>query len=715
MKVGARAFIFLFVLGSLGKAFGATTVAPTKAEVEAMYAAAAQELEAGDYAATLEKLDALDARQPDVAAAKNLRGVALMRMGEYGRAEKALQKARELDPDFWEARFNLAEVPFLAKNWAEARDRFVALAKEPNERAQGATAELIQFKILLTFLEQNKEREAQAIADRLKGSSVSPAFYYAQAAMAFHTQDETGAKVNLRAAEKAFSPQLNKLFVQSFYEVGWLENPAGGTPVTLEVTSPADRIATAQAALGKAKRAFRAGDFERAAELLDEVEAAMPNQAITYNLRGEILLAQGKEAEAESAFRNALVADPQSVEARQNLARIPFRKQDYETARKQLEELLGAISGDKPGGQREQLIRYQIYLTLLREGREGAAQKALEEFKMMDQTPALYYAQAAWAFQHGNPKQAGNWVANAANLFSADQNRAFAASLADLGWLPAGPAGSPGPVALTSGSPSPTASAALTKTRPAPKEVTLTTPSPTPKEAALTTPSATPKEVALTTPTATPKQVALTTPTATPKQIALTTPAPTPKTARLTTPAPVTEPQTSATPIAAATAAPSPTAAPAETPTPAPAIAKIEAATSTPPPEPEESATPRRVASRAEEKSTEEEEQSETKANSRRTARARSKTSKRKQRPKSTPIKVRRAIPVSPIPPPGLAQPGAVTPQPHENLGDKVRNLVLYPFQHREEDNTGPGQVQAVPPPPPSPSPSASPARGPRN
>ena len=95
-----------------------------------MYAAAAQEVNAGNYGEALKKLDAIDARQPDVAAAKNLRGVALMRIGEYGPAEKALQKARELDPNLWEARFNLAEVPFLRRSWAEARDRFQALVEQ---------------------------------------------------------------------------------------------------------------------------------------------------------------------------------------------------------------------------------------------------------------------------------------------------------------------------------------------------------------------------------------------------------------------------------------------------------------------------------------------------------------------------------------------------------------------------------------------------------
>ena len=54
---------------------------------------------------------------------------------------------------------------------------------------------------------------------------------------------------------------------------------------------------------------------------------------------------------------------------------------------------------------------------------------------MMDGSPALYYAQAAWAFQHGNPKQGNNWVANASNLYSAELNRAYAAPFSDLGWV----------------------------------------------------------------------------------------------------------------------------------------------------------------------------------------------------------------------------------------------------------------------------------------
>jgi Flp pilus assembly protein TadD len=400
-----------------------------------MYSRAAHELDAGNYGDTLKLLDELDQRQPDVAAAQNLRGVALMRLGEFGPAEKALQKARELDPDLWEARFNLAEVPFLAQNWREARDRFTALADSFPSHVEDATGELIQFKILLTYLLEDKQTKANAIAARLKASSVSLAYYYAEAAFALQQKDETGARVNFRAAEKAYSERLNRLFLESFYEIGWLPKPDEEHPATLEVISEAARVTSAQSDFEKAERAFDRGELERALELLQAVDAIAPNQAVSYNLRGEILLEKGKLGEAETSFKNALKADPQFQEARLNLARIAFKKGDYPKARKELESLLGATSGKRKERLREQLIRYQIFLTLLREGRESAAQKAMEEFKMTDESPALYYAQAAWAYEHGNFAQGSDWIANANNLFSSELNRDFAKPFADLGWL----------------------------------------------------------------------------------------------------------------------------------------------------------------------------------------------------------------------------------------------------------------------------------------
>jgi tetratricopeptide (TPR) repeat protein len=115
MKIRKFATICLLVLSS----FAANSVAPSKTELESMYDKAFREFDAGNYAQALKDLDSIDARQPDLAESQNLRGVIHMRQKEYDKAEVALRKALSADPKFWNARFNLAEVPFLQKNWAE--------------------------------------------------------------------------------------------------------------------------------------------------------------------------------------------------------------------------------------------------------------------------------------------------------------------------------------------------------------------------------------------------------------------------------------------------------------------------------------------------------------------------------------------------------------------------------------------------------------------
>src|SRR5437763_1473604 len=153
MKLPRLAAISLLVLTS----FAATNVTPSKTELETMYDKAFREFDANRYEAALKALDAIDARQPDLAESQNLRGVVLMRKGDYDKAEKALHKALEIEPKFWNAQFNLSEIPFLKKDWPEARNRFEALIAGNSEEMKGETSLLIQYKIFLTFVLQGKE------------------------------------------------------------------------------------------------------------------------------------------------------------------------------------------------------------------------------------------------------------------------------------------------------------------------------------------------------------------------------------------------------------------------------------------------------------------------------------------------------------------------------------------------------------------------------
>ncbi len=458
MKFPRIAAVALLVISS----FAATGVAPTKTELETMYDKAFREFDANHYDAALKALDAIDARQPDLAESLNLRGVVLMRKGDYDKAEAALRKALDIEPKFWNAQFNLAEIPFLKKDWTEARNRFEALVAGNSEEMKGETSLLIQYKILLTFVLEGKENMVDWIVNKFEGEKDSPALYYSNAAIALQHKNQKEAKEWMDAADKHFPGPLNKLFAESFYEIGWLEKPAGDTRAAIEITSTAERAARmkkdAQANFERAERAFQQRDFPAALNFLDLADEGAPDRAESLNLRGEIFLENGKYDEAEDAFLRATKADPKFREAQYNLAQIPFKKKDYAKSRERLE----ALFAQTPGGEKNQaaqLIKYKIFMTLLLEGKDAQAQQMMDQFKFTGDTPALYYAQAAWAFKHEDKDQGDDWVKSARKIYSPALNIVFADEFYDLGWLQrataAGPTSSLAQAGATPAGPAP--------------------------------------------------------------------------------------------------------------------------------------------------------------------------------------------------------------------------------------------------------------------
>ena len=434
MKIHKFAAIAVLVLGC----FAADNVAPTKAELEAMYDKAFRAFDAGNFPEALKELDAIDARQPDVAESQNLRGVILMRQGIYDKGEAALHEALRIDPKFWNARFNLAEIPFLKKDWGEARNRFQELLSSNASELQGEATQLIQYKILLTYLLEGKENMVDSILAKFELSPDTPAVHYSNAAIALQRKDTKEAKNWMAAAEKNFSPQLNKLFAESLYEVGWLEKQAGQGRAALELTTASERAAKmkefAQSRFEEAQQAVQQHDFAAARKFIDEANGAEPNQPRILNLRGEILMEQKEFAQAEGEFKKALKADSKYREAQYNLAQLPFKQKEYAKARDRFEALFSRTpGGDK--NQAAQLIKFKIYMTLLLEGKESRAQRMMEQFQFTGDTPSLYYAQAAWEFKHNNPTKATDWIASAKKIYSPALNEVFADAFYDLGWL----------------------------------------------------------------------------------------------------------------------------------------------------------------------------------------------------------------------------------------------------------------------------------------
>ena len=447
MKILKWGAVCAVVLGSVA----ANDVAPTNAELEAMYDKAFRAFDSANYVQALKELDGIDARKPDLVESQNLRGVIYMRQGIYDKAEAALSEAERLNPKFWNARFNLAEIPFLKKDWVEARKRFQELLTSNASELQGDATQLIQYKILLTYLLEGNDTMVDSILAKFELSPGTPAVHYANAAIALQHQNIPESKNWIAAAEKNFSPQLNKLFAESLFEVGWLQKQSGQQRASLQLLTPEERAAQTKTMLRsqfeQAQQAYEQRDFATAASLAEQADAGEPNQAPILNLRGEILLEEQKFDDAESFFKKALKVDPKFREAQFNLADVPFRKKEYAKARDRFEALFKQIPGGEKN-QAAQLIRFKIYMTHLLEGKDSRAQKMMEQFQFSGDTPALYYAQAAWEFQHGNADKANDWITSARKIYPLAANAAYGSGFYDLGWLKsAAIASSPSPSA----------------------------------------------------------------------------------------------------------------------------------------------------------------------------------------------------------------------------------------------------------------------------
>src|SRR5437667_5350253 len=418
--------------------FAADNVAPTRAELEEMYNAAYKAFDAKKFSEALKQLDAIDARQPDLAASRNLRGVILMRQGNYDQAETTFQEAAKIDPKFWNARFNLSQIPFLKKDWGEARERLDELLSSGESDLAKEASQLIQYKILLTYLMEGKGNMVDSILAKLELSPDTPAVDDVEAAVELQQKNEAEAKDWIRAAEKNYPPQLNKLFAESLYEIGWMEKPAGERRASLPLMTAAERTektkAFARSKFEQSQQAFRQRDFATALKLVDEADKADPNQPATLNLRGEILMQQGQFNDAEAAFKKAAKLDPKLRDAQYNLAQIPFKEKDYAKAQDRFETLYKRI----PGGDKNQaaeLIKFKIYMTLLMDGKESSAHSMMEECQFTGDTPARYYAQAAWEYKHNNAQKAEDWTNSANKIYSPALNGVFADAFYDVGWL----------------------------------------------------------------------------------------------------------------------------------------------------------------------------------------------------------------------------------------------------------------------------------------
>ncbi len=182
--------------------------------------------------------------------------------------------------------------------------------------------------------------------------------------------------------------------------------------------------------LETAKSNFNQGNFDAALALLDQIDKAKGAGFESLDLRGVIYLEQGKLDEAKKAFRAATNADAQRFPPRLHFADVLLREKQFSDARDIYFDLM-----EKTNIQTEnEKLRYAMLLTYLFEHNEARAQTAMERITFPTESPAYYYAQAAWEFAHGRRSEGEKWVEAAGRMFDSKAVAWFARPVYDFGW-----------------------------------------------------------------------------------------------------------------------------------------------------------------------------------------------------------------------------------------------------------------------------------------
>jgi Flp pilus assembly protein TadD len=143
----------------------------------------------------------------------NLRGAILTSQKRYDEAIEQFNQALALDPKFYLAKFNLAEVKMLEGKYAEATQEYEALKEVDPE------SELVDFKLVLCAVLSGEQSKASGIADLMKFPGKTPAYYYARAAIALRQGGKEAAQKYYDNVKKYYSEEQCRYFVQALKEI----------------------------------------------------------------------------------------------------------------------------------------------------------------------------------------------------------------------------------------------------------------------------------------------------------------------------------------------------------------------------------------------------------------------------------------------------------------------------------------------------------------
>ncbi len=181
--------------------------------------------------------------------------------------------------------------------------------------------------------------------------------------------------------------------------------------------------------LAGAGAAFANHDYVLALEKLDVADQIQANVPDTWGMRGAIYAEEHAFEKAEDAFEKQQALLPGDFWPKYNLAQLLLMQKRYVPAGDAFAKLL-LYRGH------EELVQFKAVYAYLMGGKPDMAKPVLDGMKTPSDTPAYYFAQAAWAFAHNDKKEGDYWTRTSLRVFGLVRSVSFYDALVQAGWLP---------------------------------------------------------------------------------------------------------------------------------------------------------------------------------------------------------------------------------------------------------------------------------------
>jgi tetratricopeptide (TPR) repeat protein len=182
-------------------------------------------------------------------------------------------------------------------------------------------------------------------------------------------------------------------------------------------------------ALGKAANAYASGDLPEALNDLNDADAVHADIPDTWNMRGAIYAEMHEYDKAEDAFQRAAKLNPGDFWPQYNIAQLMLMQKKYGQAAQ-------AFASLEVYKGHEELVQFKIIIADLMDGKSGDAKPVLDGMKFPSDTPAYYFAHAAWSYANQDRKNGNYYVTAGIKVFGPDRCVSFYDTLAGAGWTP---------------------------------------------------------------------------------------------------------------------------------------------------------------------------------------------------------------------------------------------------------------------------------------